>query len=148
MVVWAHNGHVGLRSYGGGRLVTMGSHLRRQLKASYVSLGFVFSHGSYQALEPVARPGIHEITLDEPPEHYTSTAFARTGKPLLLLDLRSLPTRGAVHDWFVAPHPLREADSRFYSDVNLAFPNVLPTLYDTVIFVERTTRARPLHPHR
>jgi erythromycin esterase len=143
MVVWAHNGHIA------NRLATfdnMGSHLRRQLKTGYVNLGFVFSQGSFQAIERGQRSGLNEITLGDPPESNASVAFARTGKPLLVLDLRALPARGTVHDWFAAPHPVRDIGAVFTTEQNMTVMHVLPVLYDAVIFVDRTTRARPVHP--
>ena len=149
MVVWAHNGHVANHLFETGNgLENMGSHLRRQLKAGYVNLGFVFSEGSFQAVEMTGGPrgGLNEITLGPPPESHASAAFTRTGKPLLVLDLRALPRNGAVHDWFIAPHPVRDAGAVFSSESNMTAPAVFPDLFDAVIFVEKTTRARPLHP--
>ena len=73
-----------------------------------------------------------------------ATYVVEKGRPLLVLDLRALPTVGPVHDWFTAPHPVREVGSGFYDEAGITTPAVLPALYDAVIFVERTTRARPL----
>ncbi len=39
--------------------------------------------------------------------HVATPAFARTGKPILVLALRAVPGHGVVHDWFAAPHPMR-----------------------------------------
>ena len=152
MVVWAHNGHIANRiGAGNGTLINMGSHLRRQLKTSYVNLGFVFSQGSFQAIEMKGGPrggSLNEITLGDPPESNASVAFARTGKPLLVLDLRALPRQGAVHDWFAAPHPLRDTGAVFSTEKNMTSAEILPELYDAVIFVDKTTRARPIHPRK
>jgi erythromycin esterase len=151
MVVWAHNAHIANRLDGmTGALENMGGHLRKQLKADYVNLGFVFSQGAFQAIEMKNSPRgeLNEITLGDPPEFNASVAFARTGKPLLVLDLRALPKKGAVHDWFTAPHPVRDTGAVFSTEQNMTSAVVLPELYDAVIFVDKTTRARPIHPRR
>ena len=142
IVVWAHNGHISnsLRAF-----TNMGSHLRKRYQQAYINFGFVFGEGSFQALDArnSARP-LTAHTLGSPPEHNASVTFSRTGKPLLVLDLRALPRRGPVRDWFAAPHPVRETGATFSGEQNMAFPQVLPRLYDAVIYVDRTTRARPL----
>jgi erythromycin esterase len=143
MVVWAHNGHIANRL---GEFVNMGSQLRKQLKASYLNVGFAFSHGSFQAIVPAAHGKLDEIQLDVPPESHASTAFLRTGKPLLVLDLRAIPRSGTVHDWFVAPHPVRETGAVYSTESNMTVLQSFPELYDAMIFVASTTRARPLHP--
>jgi len=151
MVAWAHNAHIANRiGAGDGTLTNMGSHLRKQLKASYVNIGFVFSQGSFQAIEMKGGPrgGLNEITLGDPPESNASVAFARTGKPLLVLDLRALPRQGVVHDWFAAPHPIRDTGAVFSTEKNMTSTQILPELYDAVIFVDKTTRARPIHPRK
>jgi hypothetical protein len=49
-----------------------------------------------------------------------------------------------VRDWFWAPHAVREIGAAFASEPGMRYPTVLPALYDAVIFVDRTTAARPL----
>jgi erythromycin esterase len=90
-----------------------------------------------------SRP-LGEHTLGPAPAWNASAAFARTGKPLLVLDLRALPRRGAVRDWFAAPHPVRDTGAGFSGEKNMTHMHVLPKLYDAVIYVDKTTRARPL----
>jgi erythromycin esterase len=142
LVVWAHNGHIA------NTLVTftnMGSHLRKRYKRDYVNFGFVFGEGSFQAIDFTTETRkLKEFTLGPAPESNASVAFSRTGKPLLVLDLRALPKRGPVHDWFSVAHPVRDTGAGFSSEKGMTYPQVLPDLYDAVIFVDKTTRARPL----
>ncbi|HSK04219.1 MAG TPA: erythromycin esterase family protein [Kofleriaceae bacterium] len=142
LVVWAHNGHIANTLAG---LANMGSHLRARYKGDYVNFGFVFGEGSFQAIDftKASRP-LTEHALGPAPAWNASTAFSRTGKPLLVLDLRALPKRGAVRDWFAAPHPVRDTGAGFSGEKNMTHLHVLPKLYDAVIYVDRTTRARPL----
>jgi erythromycin esterase len=146
IVLWAHNGHIANTLTGAAN---MGSHLRKRYKQAYLNLGFVFGEGSFQAID-FTRPArnLTEHTLGPPPEWNASVAFSRTGKPLLVLDLRALPGRGPVHDWFFAPHPVRDTGAVFASERTMTVLHVLPRLYDAVIFVDKTTRARPLPSKR
>jgi erythromycin esterase len=140
IVVWAHNGHVANSL---ANLSNMGSHLRAKWKKDYLNLGFLFGDGAFQAMD-ASGGGLTEHALPPAPEHYASAAFARTGKPLLVLDLRALPASGPVHDWFAVPHPVRETGAVFTTEKAMTVTQVLPALYDAVIYIATTTRARPL----
>ena len=144
IVVWAHNGHIANTL---STFVNMGSHLRKRYKQDYVNVGFVFGEGSFQAIDFTKDSRkLAEFTLGPPPEENASVAFSRAGKPLLVLDLRALPKRGPVHDWFTAAHPVRDTGAGFLNEKAMTYPQVLPDLYDAVIFVDKTTRAGPRHP--
>ena len=62
-----------------------------------------------------------------------------------MLDLRAVPGTGPVRDWFAAPHLVRESGSVFTTEAESTRPETLPERYDAVIFVDTTTRARPIH---
>ncbi len=53
-----------------------------------------------------------------------------------------------MHDWFAAPHPVRDTGAAFSGERNVTFPQVLPQLHDAVIYVDKTTCARPLPSRR
>jgi erythromycin esterase len=140
MVVWAHNGHVNVAEP--FDVAPMGAHLRRALGADYVVLGFVFDRGAFQAMGGRARGlGAHE--LGEVPPGNVAEAFHRTGLPLLALDLRR-PPPGVVADWLAAPHPMRETGALFTDEEAMTQATVLPERFDAVIYVDATTRARPV----
>jgi erythromycin esterase len=141
IVVWAHNGHISklLDSFR-----NMGSQLSAKYKADYVPIGFVFGQGGFQAMDwSKESRRLGEITIGPAPEHFASAAFAKTGKPLLVLDVRTLP-KGKVAAWFGAKHPLREAGAVFSSEATMVDPQALAERYDAVIYIDKTTRARPL----
>ena len=50
MALWAHNGHITFdeQVMAGG---SMGVHLRRALGPDYLTFGFAFDHGAFQAIE-------------------------------------------------------------------------------------------------
>jgi erythromycin esterase len=146
IVLWAHNAHIANTLAG---LTNMGSHLRKRYKQDYVNFGFVFGEGSFQAID-FTKPSrnLAEHTLGPAPAWNASTAFSRTGKPLLVLDLRALPRTGPVRAWFDASHPVRDTGAGFSGEKNMTQLHVLPRLYDAIIYVDKTTRARPLPSKR
>lgn len=142
IVVWAHNGHIAneLSSY-----TNLGSHLRTKYKRAYLNLGFVFGEGAFQAIDMTKQPPrLGEVTLGPAPAYLASAAFAKTGKPLIVLDLRALPKRGPVATWFAAKHLVRDTGATFLGERQMTYPVVLPALYDGVIYIDKTTRARPV----
>jgi erythromycin esterase len=143
MMVWAHNGHISssLPSF-----VNTGNWLRKRYGRDYVNVGFVFGDGSFQAMDGIKghKPSLAEFTVGPAPETDGSQVFLGAGKPLLALDLHAIPATGAVHDWFAHPHPFREIGAMFSGEPQMAQPMNLPALYDAVIFVAHTTRAREL----
>ena len=143
VVLWAHNGHVSRR---GG--IQMGSHLSERLGEDYVNVGFAFNAGSFQAKDgnrlPASGTGPVEHTVGPAPEETIGATFSRTGHPIFALDLRNLPDEGVVGKWFSRPHPMRQIGAVFFSEDRMLSPIVLQQNFDAVIFVDRTTRARPV----
>lgn len=142
MVLWAHNGHINTAPLG-VIAMPMGSHLRKRFGKDYVTIGFGFGEGSFQAIKRERRLGLQEHTLGPAPAIDASTAFTRTGHPIVLADLRAAP-RGVVADWFAAPHPMRETGAVFFDEAAMTSAYALAGRFDAVIFVDKTTRARPL----
>ncbi|MBZ0232524.1 MAG: erythromycin esterase family protein, partial [Deltaproteobacteria bacterium] len=141
VVLWAHNGHV---SNGLGAMKNQGAHLRERHGKGYVIFGFVFGEGSFQARDWTKGQGsaVTEHTLGPPPETDVSAPFRATGKPIVVVDLRKAP-RGVVADWFAAPHPMRDTGAVFTNEANMSSPQEVSKRYDAIIYVDKTTRARP-----
>src|SRR6202035_1560711 len=145
MMLWAHNGHVNLANDGDfGQ--PMGKHLRQRFGDDYLALGFVCDQGSFQPIDWTAAERqakvLAEFTLGPSPPAGVGAAFARTGLPLFVLDLRRLPP-GPVASWFSSLHPMRETGAVFTSEAGMTPPTTLTDRFDAVIFVGKTTRARP-----
>jgi erythromycin esterase len=87
--------------------------------------------------------GLRGFTIGDPAAGDLSDAFRAAGLPRLFLDLRTLP-KGPVRTWFETVRPMREDDEAFAGDADASRPYVVTELFDTVIYVEETTRARPL----
>jgi len=151
MVVWAHNGHVNYGADGAGSGYTpMGECLRRSFGADYLNIGFVFNQGAFQAIGRIGQGarGLSEFSLGPSPEGNLAAAFSRTGIPLSLLDLRSRPSSGPVAAWLRSPHPMRETGALFTDEAEMTAPTVITDRFDAILFVDRTTRARPNRPAR
>jgi erythromycin esterase len=138
IVVWAHNGHVGYKLFAFNNL---GKHLHKTYKKDYVVFGFAFGKGSFQA---ITDGSLQENTLGDAPEWDLSAPFTKTGKPLLVVDLRTLPKKGIVRDWFHTPHPMRDTGAAFSSEAAMTPTVTITKLFDALIFVAETTRAKPL----
>ena len=141
IIVWAHNGHISNTGYSG--MASMGSHLRKIYGSELVNFGFAFDQGSFQAVE--LGKGLRNFTVDQAPLGSLDRTLAATGLPIFAVDLRRLPKSGPVAQWFSQPHPSRSIGSA-YSDT------IAPTLwtntsangeFDVLLFVEKTTAARP-----
>jgi hypothetical protein len=116
----------------------MGRQLRRSRGGDYLAVGMRFRAGGILApdpgrgaagLAPARVPGLPEATLD--------AALASADQPLLALDLRALPARGEIHDWFRTPqgtwsigNAYRAAAAKRYLAAIVA-----PEAFDLLLFV-------------
>jgi len=145
VALWAHSGHLTRRPPFG---TTMGWYLARDLGPDYVVFGFTFDRGSFQARDWTlgwGRPGERdEHTVGPAPAPNVGAALARAGMPICVLDLRQLPAQGPVADWFRRLQPMRQWGGVFSDEESASEPVLLPAEYDFLIFVETTTRARPV----
>jgi erythromycin esterase len=145
MMLWAHNGHI---NYAAGPGSTpMGESLRQKFGPDYRSIGFLFDQGSFQAIDFTGKGrGLREFSLGPSPESHLAAAFHRTQVPLALLDLRSRPAGGPIAAWLSSPHPMRELGAVFSDEAGCTAPVVITDRFDALLFVDRTTRARPNPP--
>jgi erythromycin esterase len=142
IVLWAHNGHIMNTS---DPVPLLGHHLEAELGKDYLSVGFLFHYGAFQAIDQVGY-GLKELTIGPPPAGTLEDTFQRAGLPLCFLDLRRLPPSGPVSEWFRRSQVVRKIGSTFTSEADMATEVVLPDLYEAVIYIEATTRARPNPP--
>ncbi|MDT5293661.1 MAG: erythromycin esterase [Acidobacteriota bacterium] len=147
-VIWAHNGHVSV-SDNGGTYRTMGYHLRRFYGDEYYAVGFSFNRGSFQAREAQSKnPSgrmLRSHTVGAAPEDSIDWYLAQTGVKNFLVDLRSGAKDEAVSVWLAAPHPMRSVGAIYAAEFEQNFfqPTNLRQEYDSLFFIDTTTRARP-----
>lgn len=139
VIVWAHNAHVARGPWTGRP--RMGSRLAQRFGSKMVVFGFAFNQGSLQAWDRGGN-AVVEHTVGPAPENSVSATLATVGIPLFLLDLRNGPATGPIGAWLSSPHPERTIGSGINSGDTPA--EIVPRdVYDAVVFVDRTTRARP-----
>lgn len=154
VVYWAHNFHMGLTKYPGWSAKSMGMYMRRMLGNDYISIGFAFDRGTFLSRDSTVaslktRGAARCFTIGSFPGSI-GAAMSRTGIPIFMLDLRSIPAAPAsgkaavIPQWFSAPHIVKSIDSVFADERDIRHLFRLPRLFDAVIFLENTTAVRPV----
>ena len=147
VVLWAHNGHITQRRGAIAGANGMGWHLRQSLGAAYRPIGFAFREGGFQAMNQ------NRLQAFEVKPHGKCTldaALAATGHPVLALDLRKHPVKGPVGHWLKSPQGTWCIESTFTPWKAWACILEVPIIedYDALLFVNRTTSARPILMNR
>ena len=136
IIVWAHNFHVSRAPLDieiPGRPATKGMKplgylLAQDFGDSMVSIGFSFERG----LEPAE--------LQAAPEGWVDELLANVGPDAFLLDLRSAPSTGPVHDWLSEEQAMRGQGGR---------SSVVPKKsFDALAFVRQIGRTTPTRSAR
>jgi erythromycin esterase-like protein len=146
--VWVHNGHAfrGPHADGADR---MGTVLARRFGDHYRVVATTFGQGAFQARDLSGPPGsqlprVRSLTVGPAPDTTHNGVLSGTDAPTFVLDVRRLPTEARAAAWFAAPRPWRDIGNRFEGDDARHYqPLRVPEHVDAVLFVERTTRARP-----
>jgi erythromycin esterase len=141
IVLWAHNGHVGVES---ARSKTMGAYLREQYGDEMVIFGFTFYSGSFNAIKmsgPGQFGGLTEYQIALPPEDSYEYYFRSAELPRLFLDLRGIQPGSPATDWLLEHHPFRSIGAVYNeSSPSEFFQRVaLPQVFDVVIYFQDTT---------
>ena len=146
IVLWAHNGHVAAESNYGYE--PMGASLRKMFGDRMVVFGFAFGEGSFQAMEMPfpAKKGLRNFTVGPAPEGSLDATLAGAGLRVAAIDLRGLPKQGPVARWFGEPRATRSIGAGYGEQfaANFLVAQMAPKNYDAILFVEKTTAARPL----
>jgi erythromycin esterase len=147
MVLWAHNGHIQF-----GQTTWMGAHLRAVYGQAYYALGFDFNEGAFQVRGTAGANWreLRESSVGPAPEGSVGWVFARAAQKVssdnFIVNLRDAPSQGPAATWLATPHHMHWIGATF-SDPGFPGtympPQVLGKTYDGLIFINRTTRARP-----
>jgi len=139
MVIWAHNGHVAIDS------LLMGGYLRNSLGADMVVFGFAFGRGGFLAVEGPAPSRRGLVAFQVPPlaDSTLDGALSRTGLSVAAFDLRQLPASGPAAEWFAKPHGTRSIGSMAIGLFGSVGSQVVPRLYDVLLYVDSTSPSRP-----
>ncbi len=157
-VLWAHNGHVtkGPLRYMQIEDPGMGGVLRKSLGDRYYAVGFLFGAGEFGALANDPQHGwrFQSYAIPEAPPGSFEAPFVAAKLGTAFVDLRSAPSEGPLARWLDEGHGQRwfggynipkdvEITSRDASTLQATFPRVD---FDGVVFLARTTPARPVGP--
>jgi len=145
MVLWAHNAHVS-RVEVDFDVSPMGSYLNAKLGPDLVVFGFAFNQGSFQAIDADARKGrrIVPFTVQPAPDGSLDATLAHVGQPSLALDLRRASAEGPVAEWLDAGLRTRFIGAAFSDTGTTSLTRLFPKQsYDALLFVDKTTAARP-----
>lgn len=145
--VWAHNAHVIRTRHVDDRL-TMGQFLAQDLKADYVSVGFAFDHGAFQAMPPTSdatpKPKLSEMFVGPAPDDHSEALLRKGPSPIYAVDLRRLNPASGAWRWFDARRQLRWTGANYSIELMAKHPPIsLRQSYDILLWVETSTRARP-----
>src|SRR5262245_15171124 len=158
IAVWAHNYHIStgeIPSPGGSVGKWMGALLRQQLSGGYYALGFAFSEGSFQATSntPNGETQFVEYTVGPAGEGSLNWYFAQPKIGNYIIDFRRTPKNEAVRQWLITPRgfgchggyniPADYKESWAAGGKTFQWAT-LSKEYDGMVFIEWTTRARPL----
>jgi erythromycin esterase len=142
MVIWAHNGHIE-RNEPTESWSSMGNILGHTYGDAYYALGFAFNQGSFQArsLRPDAGMALTAFTVAPSPERSFDWYLAKAGIPLFIMDFRKKPANPEIADWLSGVHRTRSIGAVFMND---DLSQISPARqFDGILFIDRTTRARP-----
>src|SRR5262249_54596325 len=127
---------------------SMGAYLRKHFGDTYYALGFCFNEGGFQArdMSQKGRGALTEFSLGPAPAGTGDWYFARPGIANYVIDFRAAPKEGNVAQWLISTLPMRSVGSGFatnWPERIFQRQTVLKKNYDGMIFIARTTRARP-----
>lgn len=137
VVVWAHNGHINTIEY------RMGRFIRDRFGTDYVTLGFLFGTGTFNAQVNGVRP--QAIGAPAFPAGSLESVFHGTGVSIALFDTHRIRAAGAVAAPLAGPIAMRHI-GLVYGNVNGRwFPTrYFPDEFDMLIYLSTTTASRLL----
>lgn len=154
LFLWAHNGHVTKDRFEGDRQ-TMGRFLSAELGSGYLSVGFAFDRGRFQAFPPAdpaqsaLRPKLSVMQVPAAPDDHSEAVLRRTGGQQWMVDLRTIEAGSPAYGWFAAARPLRWTGANYAPELMEKHkPIGLIASFDLLVFFSETSRARPLQNTR
>lgn len=158
MFIWAHNGHINLANPDDKSLMIdllMGGHLKKNIGDAYYSIGFVFNQGSFQAIQGPKSignaiykylfakkklyQGLKECSVPVYKKNTFTNALSETKYPTYFVDVSK------------SENPIFSTVLKTY-DIGSIFMNHklcsasfnAKKQFDGLIYVDKTTRARPV----
>jgi len=146
-VLWAHNGHINTRGPVAPLWVNTGDWLAQRHHAGYLSVGFAFGSGGFNAVPagPEGLAGVRRAFQVAPLEASYEEAFLDAGCACAFLDLRNLDLTHPGARWFSQPQPFREVGSEFNPREETSGQRTdLAGRFDLLVFLRQVTPSRLL----
>lgn len=150
LFLWAHNAHITNSRFEGDRM-TLGQFLKQDIGTRYVSIGFAFDQGQFQAFPPADpsrpdfRPTLSVMSVEPAPDGFHEALLKRARSFLWIVDLRKLGTGNPAAAWLGSERQMRWTGANYSPELMAKHkPISLQRDFDALIFVSRTERARPL----
>lgn len=141
IVVLAHNSHVA-RGPLFDDVAAMGRHLDGQYGEAYLPVALEFGYGSFQATSGARDSSPEAYSVGRPPDDAVPGALLGTDGGQFYLDVAGATARPELADWLDDPRRLHDVGAVYRGDPFDEY--VVADAFDGILFVERSTRARPL----
>lgn len=155
VALWAHNAHVNRSGMTWTdheqSIPSLGNRLAERHGDDYHPLGFAFGRGSFQAFGPLPADaerdrGVRSFTVDRPTQDSLEATLASLERDVVALRLDDARTDDDLDDWMSVDHDVRSIGALYsHDDADDYWTTLdLERDFDTVVYVDETTRARPL----
>ena len=136
MMLWAHNYHVS------NLAGAMGSYLRKTYGADYLTMGFAFGTGGFNAVGGSGTSGaLQPFQITAISEGSIEAGFAATAQPRLIFDTRRISGGGDVAAPLAGPIRMRSIGALFIPSQEDAYFSlqIFPSDFDLLIYLATTT---------
>jgi erythromycin esterase len=132
IIIWGHNGHVQkypIMGFFPNPPTTVGMYMKSYVGNDIFTIGSTFYKGKLKEVGP-----IKEEVIKEAKENSTESILMSIGQPMFILDLKSAPETGPVHEWLSQDQEMR---------VNTLFVKTnLKEAFNALVFIEEVSRAQ------
>ncbi len=145
VVLWGHNGHVGLGTVVGlQEVMTLGERLRVRYGDGYRVVGFDFASGSFTARSKEGAKTT--FATEQLPSTTYASRFQQLNVPMFLLDLRAIDPATPAGWWVGERRAMWTIGSSYTPLVeNARYIDLIET-FDLLVFIDETTQTTQLPP--
>jgi len=141
IILWAHNGHIGMGL--GEKFRTMGSHLRDIYGDEMIVVGFAFYEGEFTAIK------LHQNSFGRLSKHTAPPAieesyewyFHSAGIPRMIINLKDISNSTDNVGWLIEPHKFRSIGSAYDETIpdSYFYTTSITQEFDIIIYFDETT---------
>jgi len=136
IAIWAHNGHLDNNS----KSASMGYHLAKELGTNYGSVGFLFSKGSFTAIQGGLTKS--QSIETEPPQNTLNYFMSKSDKSTFSINVEELLENNEWNEKFTEGLEYLDIGAVFNSPPENYYNTYEPVYFDELIYFDRTTAAK------